>query len=82
MVFVIVRSRDELPSLDPSKMIQSAPFKMKRAVADEPVIETASCGCPDGPPRGLMVTVLVELAPAIELIVIGKTSPVACGSVV
>src|SRR2546430_17621796 len=39
LVFVMVRSRDEVPLLEPSKMIQSAPFKMKRAVVAAPVME-------------------------------------------
>src|ERR1043166_624163 len=64
LVFVIVMSRDDVPLLEPSIVTQSEPFRMTRALALDPVMVIPGA-------FGLIVTVLVELAPGIELIVIG-----------
>ena len=75
-VLVIVMSRDELPLFEPSMVTKSAPFRTINALALEPVMAVVT------PVAGLIVIVLVELAPEIELITIGKTSPVFSGDVV
>ena len=53
-----------------------APLRMINALAIEPVMEAVT------PEAGLIVTVLVALAPGTELMMIGKTSPVFSGEVV
>src|SRR5438477_11170060 len=57
LVFVIVRSRDDVPALDPSIVMKSAPFRTINPLALVPVIAAVT------PVAGLIVIVLVELAP-------------------
>src|ERR1043166_4280652 len=60
--FVIVRLRDDVPLFEPSMVTQSAPFSTITAsvpVVGVPVSEAVTPGA------GLIVTVLVELAPGL-----------------
>src|SRR6266480_3798519 len=59
-VLVIVKSRDDVPLLEPSMIIQSAPFKTINALALEPVIVIPAA-------LGLIVTVFVALDPPFAL---------------
>ena len=76
LVLVMVRSRVVPPTeLDPSIVTQSAPLRMNMAVgvnARGLMVTTV-----DG--AGLIVKVLMELAPGFALIVNGKVSPVVSG---
>src|SRR5580765_5478259 len=75
-VLVIVRSRDDVPLLDPSMVTNLAPLRTISAVALCPVREAVT------PEAGLILMVLVALAPGTELMTIGKASPVFSGDVV
>src|SRR5436190_6402137 len=79
LIFVMVRSRVVPPAvLDPSIVTQSAPLRINMAegLTATGVMLTEVAGA------GLIVTVFTALAPGFALIVIGKISPVARGSVV
>src|SRR5262249_4197309 len=65
LVFVIVRSRDDVPLFEPSTLTKSAPLSTINALVLEPVIVTVL------PAAGLIVIVLIALAPGTALIVIG-----------
>ena len=67
-VLVIVRSRDDVPLLDPSMVTNLAPLRTIIAVALAPVREAVT------PEAGLILIVFVELAPGTELMMIGKLS--------
>ena len=69
LVFCIVKFLDTPPTvLEPSIIIKSAPSNFIIELEEDPVIVAVT------PDAGLIVTVLVALAPVIELIVIGKVS--------
>ena len=57
-VFVIVRSREEVPAFEPSMVTKSAPLRTMRALALDPVIAAVT------PVSGLIVIVAYKAGPA------------------
>ncbi len=75
LVFSIVRLRSDPPLFEPSMVTKLAPLSLIMELLGLEPLSVAMT-----PVAGLIVIVLIALAPEIALITIGKTSPTVFGT--